>query len=321
MGRVRRAIDSAGLDLLVTDQAPQFHRVFDRAPAILDLGLDIAPDVVALNLPRGAASSDGARRAQVRVYIRHHRRAEGRLPQPIPRSIGSPILHDTSGARPDDRHLCLLPGDPVGEHRRIDIPLLAGAVACVPKLATVAYHSSSRSTSRHGRRDRRFQGNVLIVAVPPTAHGPAGPGRRRAVRAERCAWCSPAALRFARSAIEKRAAGLPVYRDAASELGSVIAFNRPGADRPGSVGQPFAARGGDVGRRRPKYEFAGSIFAGYLRRAGDEGSATLPRRFLEPQAILAASSGAGICIDGRRENVCIGAFRPQRGARNGSNAN
>lgn len=312
VGQVRHAIDSAGLDLLVTDQAPQFHEVFDQAPAILDLGLDIAPDVVALNLPRGAAS-----RASIPPGGRKVTFTSGTTGAPKGVCLAdaaidrvSRSLHDASGARPDDRHLCLLPLATLLENiAGIDIPLLAGAVACVPKLATVGLHGSSQVDIRATAAAIDAFKATTIVTVPQLLMGLlalAGVGQ----------W-KPKTLRLIavggaplpRGAIEKaRAAGLPVYEGyGLSELSSVVAFNRPGADRPGSVGRPLPhaevtlAEDGEVWVR-------GSIFAGYLGEAGDEGSAALRDGFWATGDLGRFDGDGYLHLTGRKKNMFISAF-------------
>ena len=172
--QIRHAMDSAGLDLLVTDQTARLADVFEQVPPVRTFGLDIAPDVVVLDLPVA-----GTARAAVPRNGRKVTFTSGTTGAPkgvcladtaIDRVARS--LHDASGAQRNDRHLCLLPLATLLENiAGIDVPLLAGAVACVPKLATVGLRGSSQLDIRAlAAAIDRFRATT-VVTVPQLLMG------------------------------------------------------------------------------------------------------------------------------------------------------
>ena len=266
VSQIRHAIRSAGLDLLITDQAPRFQEIFDRAPPILDLGLDIAPEVVALDLPPGAPASRAALPAGGRKVTftsgttgapKGGCLADGGIDR-VARS-----LHEASGARGTDRHLCLLPLATLLENiAGVDVPLLAGAVAAAGA----------------------WQPKTLRLVAVGGAPLPAG-------------------------TIEKaRALGLPAFEGyGLSELSSVVAFNRPGADRPGSVGRPLPhaeiklASDGEVLVR-------GSVFAGYLGAEPEAGRQDMHNGFWSTGDLGRFDAEGFLHLTGRKKNMFITAF-------------
>jgi long-chain acyl-CoA synthetase len=152
-------------------------------------------------------------------------------------------LCDASDARPDDRHLCLLPLATLLENiAGVYTPLLTGATVCLPPLQEVGLTGSSGlDVARMIGALESWQATTAIM-VPQmlemaVAAGRAGvrmPSRLRFL-AVGGATVSPYLLDLA-AELE-----LPVHQGyGLSECASVVALNRPGANRPGSVGKPLA---------------------------------------------------------------------------------
>lgn len=310
--QIRHTIDSAGLDLLVTDQAPRLEGIFDRLPPSRNIGLDAARDVVAVDLPAAAAARAAIPRSGRKVTF-----TSGTTGSPkgvcladaaIDRVARS--LHDASGAHRDDRHLCLLPLATLLENiAGIDVPMLAGAVACVPKLATVGLRGSSQLDIRALAAAIDTFRATTIVTVPQLLTGlmalvGAGLWRPKTLRL-----IAVGGAPLYKGAVEQaRALGLPAFEGyGLSELSSVVAFNHPGADRPGSVGRPLPhvdiklAEDGEVLVR-------GSVFAGYLGDASDAHRTDLNDGFW-PTGDLGRFDGEGFLhLTGRKKNMFITAF-------------
>ncbi|CAN5430163.1 AMP-dependent synthetase/ligase [soil metagenome] len=149
-------------------------------------------------------------------------------------------LQQASAARPDDRHLCLLPLATLLENiGGIYTPLLAGATICVPPLAQVGLSGSSGlDVLRMVQALGQWRATSAIM-VPQML--------RALVAACEAGAPVPIALRYlsvggapvSDTLLQQASAlGLPVHEDyGLSEAGSVVAVNHYGANRPGSVGR------------------------------------------------------------------------------------
>jgi long-subunit acyl-CoA synthetase (AMP-forming) len=140
------------------------------------------------------------------------------------------------------RHLCLLPLPVLLENiGGIYAPLAAGMELCVPPLAEVGMHGSSRfDPAACLQAIERWQADSVILLPQMLAaltacleHGARAP---RSLK-----FAAVGGAKVSAALIERaRALGLPVYEGyGLSECASVVALNLPGADRPGSVGRPL----------------------------------------------------------------------------------
>ncbi|HEX4881133.1 MAG TPA: AMP-binding protein [Porticoccaceae bacterium] len=161
------------------------------------------------------------------------------------------------------RHLCALPLATLLENvAGIYAPLLAGG--------SVEFAPTTAEGQPFGIAPARLPATLehcqpqSLILVPELLRG--------LVAAARAGWIPPRSLRFVavgggRVAPEliaaARALGLPVYEGyGLSECGSVVSLNRPGADAPGSVGQPL--RHVRVATRDGELVVSGNTFLGYL---------------------------------------------------------
>lgn len=141
------------------------------------------------------------------------------------------------------RHLCLLPLAVLLENvGGVYAAQLAGAHFCAPPLAEVGLHGASGFDPGAclDAIERRQAESVILLPQMLAALTAALEAGARAPRSLRFAAVGGA--RVAAGLLERaRRAGLPAYEGyGLSECASVVALNRPGADRPGSVGRPLA---------------------------------------------------------------------------------
>ncbi|MBL7250325.1 AMP-binding protein [Alloalcanivorax marinus] len=211
-------------------------------------------------------------------------------------------LADALAPHAGARHLCVLPLATLLENvAGVYVPLWLGARVLLPDLATLGFTGSSRLDPMvFAEGLHRWQPHSLIL-VPELL--------RVLVMLAEAGMPPPASLRFIavgggkvdRGLLTRaRALGLPVYEGyGLSECGSVVALNRPGADRPGSVGQvlPHARVRIDAdGEIRVR----DAVMAGYLDQdAGAEW----------PTGDLGRLDDDGfLYVHGRRKNLLITAY-------------
>lgn len=216
-------------------------------------------------------------------------------------------LRIASAATPDDRHLCVLPLATLLENvGGIYAPLLAGASACLPRLASVGLGgSSSLDVGRLIQALTAWRASSAIL-IPQMLQALVGAGHTGTPL--------PASLRYVAvggapvSAALINAAtdlGLPVYQGyGLSECASVVAVNRPGANRVGTVGRLLPhvrvdfAEDGEILVR-------GVRWRGYLDHApypvpGENAIATGDLGYLDTDGYLH--------LTGRKKNIFITSF-------------
>ncbi|WP_028079760.1 AMP-binding protein [Solimonas soli] len=215
-------------------------------------------------------------------------------------------LAQASGARADDRHLCVLPLSTLLENiGGVYAPLLAGATICVPTQGEVGMDGAARLDVQrllgalHGTRA------TTTILVPQLLLALVTAGEMGAPR--------PAALRFvavggapiAGRLLERaQRLGLPVHEGyGLSESASVVALNTAEAHRSGSVGKPLPhleLRVADDGELLVR----GSGFLGYCGQPAsapaDGWVATGDLGHLDADGFLH--------LDGRKKSLFITAF-------------
>jgi long-subunit acyl-CoA synthetase (AMP-forming) len=175
-------------------------------------------------------------------------------------------LQTTINPSSEDRHLCLLPLATLLENvAGVYVPLLSGATSLVLPLAEVGLSGSSGLDvpRQLAALDAQQASTAIIVPQMLTAQVAAiraGAPRPRALRylAVGGGSLSPGLLTNALTL------GLPVHEGyGLSECASVVALNRPGERRPGSVGKPLPHVRIEIAKDGEIVVF-GAGFAGYL---------------------------------------------------------
>ena len=215
-------------------------------------------------------------------------------------------LRVASAATLDDRHLCLLPLSTLLENiGGLYTPLLAGATICLPGLATVGLSGSSgldagRLVAALGDWHASTAIMVPQMLQEVVAVAQTGTSLPRSLR-YLAVGGAPVAVRLME---EAGALGLPVHEGyGLSECASVVAVNRPGASRIGSVGKPLP-------HLRIGFADDGEILIRGLRWLGYLGEAGA---YPEPDVIATGDLGhldadGFLFLSGRKKNLFVTSF-------------
>ncbi len=201
------------------------------------------------------------------------------------------------------RHLCVMPLATLLENiAGVYVPLMLGTTVHVPSLGSLGLYGSSRIDAR------RFKQTVDAVAAESLI---VQPQLLRELTAAAAGDLGVPSLKFvavggARVAVsdlyDAAAVGIPAFQGyGLSECASVVALNRPGAARPGSVGKPLD--GVDVSISPDGEILVGNqSMLGYLGETEHAGSAiaTGDLGHLDDDGFLH--------VTGRRKNVFITSF-------------
>lgn len=205
------------------------------------------------------------------------------------------------------RHLCLLPLSLLLENvAGVYAPLLAHSEVVVTPLAAVGLSGSSgfdgatalRALNHHQATSCVLVPEMLRALVGQLAAGAAGPAA--------LAFVAVGGGRVSDQLLDQALAlGLPVYQGyGLSECGSVVALNRPGYCRRGSVGQPLA-HVQLVVDSDGLIRIRGNSFLGYL---GDELASGLGADEVDSGDLGHLDNGGYLYLDGRRKHQLITAF-------------
>jgi long-chain acyl-CoA synthetase len=216
-------------------------------------------------------------------------------------------LRVASAGSPEDRHLCLLPLATLLENiAGLYTPLLAGATVCLPSLAQVGLAgSSSLDVGQLVRALHAWRASTIITvpqslqAITMAAEAGARPPASLRYVAVGGAPVSPRLLERA------RLAGLPVCEGyGLSECASVVAVNRPGEQRLGSVGKPLPhvrigfAADGEILVQGPRWR-------GYL---GDTVPTDCDARVIATGDLGHLDADGYLHLTGRKKNIFITSF-------------
>jgi long-chain acyl-CoA synthetase len=266
--QVRHLLVSTGVDTLLTDMPERATRLLDtlklpysRQDDWRHEGLElqvIGLEDACLRIPHGVA----------KVTFTSGTTGEPKgvcLVQDAMEQVAT-SLAEVSGATAADRHLSVLPFATLLENvGGLYTSLLTGATCCLPGLEAVGVRGAAdldvqRFAQAFGRYDAStciLIPQMLLALVSAAAAGMPRPESLRFI----AVGGAPLSPHLLQQALRL---GLPVYEGyGLSEAASVVAVNRPGAAKTGTVGQPLPhvrLRFGEDG----EIEVGGSLFAGYL---------------------------------------------------------
>ncbi len=214
-------------------------------------------------------------------------------------------LLEASQGRTSDRHLCVLPLATLLENiSGINVPLMAGATACMPSLREVGLTGSSQfdvglmigAVLRFGATTIVTVPQILGALVSVLSAGATAQTDLRLV-AVGGAPIAPSIL------VRAAQLGLPVREGyGLSECSSVVCFNRMGDNRPGSVGRPLPHARVEIA---PDGEIlvGGAVCEGFL----GEPPGAMPA--LWPTGDLGRFDAEGyLYVTGRKKNVFITSY-------------
>jgi long-subunit acyl-CoA synthetase (AMP-forming) len=305
--QIRHLLTSTGVDTLLTDDVARVSALLDGF-AMPYLRLDDWEHAGLVLQQLGIADgSAGIPRGVGKVTFTSGTTGEPKgvcLSQQAMEQVAG-ALAEASGGTPSDRHLCLLPYATLLENvGGIYAGLISGATIVLPGLASLGLRGASgidvprfvQALSRHRASTCIMIPQMLLALVSAVGHGMPRPEALRFI-AVGGAPVSPHLLAQAQKQ------GLPVYEGyGLSEAASVVAVNRPGDAKPGTVGRPLAhvrlrfAEDGEI-------EVGGSLFSAYL---GD-GEAK-PGRFWPTGDLGYLDDEGFLHLSGRKKHIFITAF-------------
>ena len=206
------------------------------------------------------------------------------------------------------RHLSLLPLPVLLENvAGLYAGLLIGATCICPPLATVGLAGASRFDAERCLRAIDDFAPDSVILLPQMLQALVSRLERGAGAAQRIRSLKFVAVGGARTPVwlihRARALGMPVYEGyGLSECASVVTLNRPGADKPGSVGRALPglqlriAEDGEL-------QVAGRRFCGYLGSPRDTSD-----MWLSTGDIATCDADGFVSVTGRKKNILITSF-------------
>jgi len=301
--QIAHVIAAAGIDMLITDRKPTGMEAVSQQNVTTLIG----QSAMCLRLSPPRSTTLPGRTSKVTFTSGTTGLAKGVCLSDAATDRVAHSLLDASHGGPGDRHLCLLPLATLLENiAGADVPILAGAATAVPSLNEVGLSGSSQLDPQTMLAAIEKYTPTTIVTVPQTLAGLLFAVARSGRRPDRLRLIAVGGAPIAASVLDQaEALGLPVYQGyGLSELGSVVAFNRPGANRHGSVGRAlphidlrFASDGEILAR--------GAVFEGYV--GGGEAPQTIDSYW--PTGDIGHVDQDGyLFLDGRKKNMFITAF-------------
>ncbi len=210
------------------------------------------------------------------------------------------------------RHLAVLPLALLLENvAGVYAPLLRGAEVVLPKLADLGWRGMGGFDPQQLMRQIDAVQPCSLILVPELLKAWTLALRLSKQRAPANlqfvavggARCDPGLIDAA------RAVGVPVYEGyGMTECGSVISLNRPGADRPGSVGQPLQHVQVDIDADQ-EIHIKSHAFLGYLGITTDQPAGNNTEFAVFASGDLGHRDGNGFLhLAGRRSNLIITAY-------------
>ena len=302
--QIVHVLNAAGVDQILTDQPARLIAALNRP------GLSAEPFYGKLQRVRlpAAAVSAALPIGTAKVTFTSGTTGEPKgvcLSQEAMETVAE-SLGFASAASSNDRHLCLLPLATLLENiGGIYTPLLAGATVCLPSLASVGLSGSSGLDVRRMASALREWRATTAIMVPQMLQAMVAAGRAGVHMPVNLRYLAVGGAPVALPLLENaRILRLPVFEGyGLSECASVLAVNRPGESRAGSVGKLLPhvtidfARDGEI-------LILGNRWNGYL---GDRGLPQATDVFATGDLGYLDSDGF-LFITGRKKNVFITSF-------------
>ncbi len=201
------------------------------------------------------------------------------------------------------RHLCVMPLATLLENiAGVYVPLMLGTSVYVPSLGSLGLYGSSRIDARRFKQTIDTVAAESLILQPQllrelTAAAAADPG------ATTLKFVAVGGARVAVSDLcDAAAAGIPAFEGyGLSECASVVALNRPGAARPGSVGKPLDGVNVSISKDG-EILVENQSMLGYLGEAEHAGPA------IATGDLGQFDDDGFLYVTGRRKNVFITSF-------------
>jgi long-subunit acyl-CoA synthetase (AMP-forming) len=304
--QLRHALQSSAADILLTDQAARVKRLdlgFVEVGQWHDLTL-LQRVITPTSLPPGTAKISFT---------------SGSSGQPKGVCLSAAGLLDTAEAVcaaladvPITRHLSVLPLALLLENvAGVYAPLLRGAEVVLPKLADLGWRGMGGFDPlllMHQIETVQPNSLILVPELLKACTLALQLSKQRAPASLQFvavggARCDPGLIQSARNA------GMPVYEGyGMTECGSVISLNRPGADLPGSVGQPLRHVRIEIDADR-EIRIRSRAFLGYLGITADQAAGKdMELAEFASGDIGQRDSDGFLHLAGRRSNLIITAY-------------
>jgi long-subunit acyl-CoA synthetase (AMP-forming) len=305
-GQIQHALVSSGVDAVLTDDVERLRRRCPGIPVNHETETTVAGvqlHLLALATKRCVLPPETAKITYTSGTTGEPR---GVLLTRAQIEAVTEALADATEARRADRCLALAPMSVLLENiGSLYVPLWAGATALLPPLSETGLIGAAGLDAARMHRGLHESRATGAIFSPQTLLGLVRALEGGAPRLECLRFAAVGGAPVSPNLLERaHRLGLPVFEGyGLSESGSVVTLNRPGANRPGSVGRPLPhvrvriAADGEV-------ETAGNLCTGYL----DDAVPVLDAGWWRTGDLGRLDDDGFLFLEGRRRNVLITGF-------------